>query len=92
MVNFVTMKLREYLDEAGKPRASFAASVGVTVQALHRYLTDQRIPRRSVMSRIERESGGKVTAADFYGAPPASRTEAQAGVQDAHLVQPSEVA
>lgn len=66
MVNSLTMKLRDYLDQTETPRASFAATVGVTVQALHRYLTDQRIPRRAVMARIEQVTEGRVTAADFY--------------------------
>ena len=65
MVNMVAMKLRAYLDESQKTAAEFATEIGVTVQAVHRYINDERFPAREVRSRIQAATNGKVQLNDF---------------------------
>ena len=61
------MTLAEYLRREKLKPAEFAASIGVWRQAVERYLDGQRIPAADVMRRIAKETGGAVTADDFYG-------------------------
>jgi len=60
------MKLQDFLTATGVKPAEFAQDVGVTVQAIHRYLNGERIPERGVMSRIQVRTDNKVTADSFY--------------------------
>jgi transcriptional regulator with XRE-family HTH domain len=60
------MDLRCYLDAHAITITSFAADVGVSVQAVHRYLNGERMPRREVMERIAFVTAGKVQPNDFF--------------------------
>lgn len=60
------MELRQYLDDHEIPVSAFATAIGVSVQAVHRYLTGERIPKREVIERIARATGGKVQPNDFF--------------------------
>lgn len=64
------MHLRRYLANFGISVATFADTIGVTVQAVHRYVNGERIPNRDVMERIALVTGGKVQPNDFYSVPP----------------------
>jgi hypothetical protein len=69
MVNYAAMDLRSYLDASNTPIAAFAAKVGVTPQAIHRYIAGERLPKREVMLRINVVSDGAISANDFFPAP-----------------------
>lgn len=58
------MRFADFLDSLPKGR-DFAAEIGVSRQALHRYREGQRTPRPEIMVRIREASNGKVTANDF---------------------------
>ena len=60
------MKLATYLSEHNMSGASLAARVGVSRQAMARYVAGDRIPVREIMTRIVAVTGGAVTPADFY--------------------------
>lgn len=60
------MKLSTYLDESKITKAVFAASIEVSVQALHRYIDGKRIPRPEVMARISAATSGRVQPNDFF--------------------------
>lgn len=69
-----SMKLSLYLEKTGLSVSAFAARIGVDHSSVSRYARDERIPGRDVMQRIRAETGGAVTADDFYassGNPPA---------------------
>lgn len=59
------MDLRRYLDSQEIPVATFATMLGITEQAVHRYLNG-RVPRPDVMRRIIAITAGSVTPNDFY--------------------------
>lgn len=59
--------------------AEFAASIGVSRQAVHRYKTGDRVPEWAVLGRIKDITNGMVTPDDFLGnAPPPATEPAQA--------------
>jgi transcriptional regulator with XRE-family HTH domain len=60
------MDLRRYLDASDISVADFAETLGVTVQAVHRYCNGDRIPKRDVMDRILRATRGAVQPNDFF--------------------------
>jgi transcriptional regulator with XRE-family HTH domain len=60
------MQLRQYLTKRNIPIPAFAERIGVSTQAVHRYLTGERMPRRDVMERIKVETGGAVQPNDFF--------------------------
>jgi len=60
------MDLRRYLDARNIPVAVFAETLGVSVQAVHRYLSGERLPRPDVMMRIKQATHGAVRPNDFY--------------------------
>ena len=62
------MKLSEFLEKSGVSVDEFAGKIGVTRQAVHLYLTDQRVPRKSVMAKIAKATKDQVMANDFMGA------------------------
>jgi transcriptional regulator with XRE-family HTH domain len=61
------MKLSEFLSEKnnGMTASEFAARLGISRQALHRYMKEERRPEWNVLQRIFRETGGAVTPNDF---------------------------
>ena len=68
-------KLADYLARKGLNPAQFAALIGVSQVAVHRYLHMQRTPHRRVMAKIIEVTGGKVTADDFYEADVKNRRQ-----------------
>lgn len=62
------MQLREYLSDQKISIPAFAEAIGVTVQAVHRYVSGERAPRHEVMERIAAETGGKVQPNDMHAA------------------------
>jgi transcriptional regulator with XRE-family HTH domain len=60
------MDLRRYLDANDISVAEFAGILDVTVQAVHRYINGERIPKREVMDRIIRITAGRVQPNDFF--------------------------
>jgi hypothetical protein len=75
------MKLVDYIKLSGISARQFALSVGVTPQAMSRYLADDRVPRKGVMQRIVDMTKGAVQPNDFYSAPvpPSGGATPQAG-------------
>lgn len=65
-VYVICMKLKTYIESHGLSPARFAAMIGVSQPAVHRYVHNGRIPQRAVMLRISEVTGGKVTPNDFY--------------------------
>jgi len=63
------MRLRAYLDGHDISISAFAEAIGVSVQAVHRYLGGDRIPRPEVMQRIVVQTKGAVRPDDFYAVP-----------------------
>ena len=49
-------------------QADVATAIGVSPQAVSKYEALERMPRPTVLARIQRWSGGAVTAADFLPA------------------------
>jgi len=60
------MKLADYLEETGMTQAAFAAKIRVHQRTVTRYVAGGRMPRPTVMKRIEEETDGKVRPEDFY--------------------------
>jgi len=60
------MNLRTYLDTHDLSIANFSDTIEVSVAALHRYLTGERIPRAEVLERISRATNGAVKPNDFF--------------------------
>lgn len=65
------MKLSDYLAEKQIEKAAFAATLGVTMMAVHQWLAGTRIPRPEFIRKIADATDGLVTANDFvdYSAP-----------------------
>jgi len=60
------MHLRAYLAAHEIPIPAFAGLIGVSVQAVHRYVAGDRVPRPKVMERIKAATKGDVQPNDFY--------------------------
>jgi transcriptional regulator with XRE-family HTH domain len=60
------MKLADYLTDKGIAPSEFAASVGVTPEAIRLYIKGDRRPRAATMQEIHHATGGMVTANDFF--------------------------
>lgn len=61
------MKLRDWLDDNSVSVPEFATRIGRTPEAVRRYTNGERIPDREAMPLIAAETGGAVTANDFFG-------------------------
>lgn len=64
------MRLQDYLDQQHVSPADFAASIGVSRQAVDRYRMGQRIPEPHVMVRIAEQTENAVQPNDFYDLRP----------------------
>ena len=62
----VGMKLSAYLSLNDISDADFGALIGVERQAVHRYRSGVRVPTKAVLTRIFEETGGQVSANDFF--------------------------
>jgi hypothetical protein len=60
------MQLRQYLSDNNIEIPAFARDIGVSVQAVHRYVSGERTPRKEVMERIQAQTAGDVQPNDFY--------------------------
>ena len=60
------MKLRQYLTDHDLTLTEFARLVGVTTEAVRRYVGGDRTPTPDVMRRIFDMTDGAVTANDFF--------------------------
>lgn len=58
--------LGRHLFNEGITVPAFAGEIGVSVQAVHRYVAGERTPHRRVMERITTVTGGKVQPNDFF--------------------------
>lgn len=79
------MTITEFIAETELTDAAFAARIGVSRQALHRYKTGERRPEWGVIERIVAATNGAVTANDFLPSadvprptPPAPTEEGRA--------------
>lgn len=63
------MTLDEWLTATGTKEDAFAAEIGTSQAAVNRYRHRRRTPRRDVMVRIARATGGLVTVTDFHREP-----------------------
>lgn len=61
------MKLRDWLDANGVTVPELATRINRTPEAVRRYANGERIPDREAMPLIAAETGGAVTANDFFG-------------------------
>ncbi len=68
------MRFAEYLATHNHSDAEFAALIGVTRQAVHRYKTGERVPDQAIMASIFEVTGGAVTPNDFFNIPAPSKT------------------
>jgi transcriptional regulator with XRE-family HTH domain len=59
--------LSQYLSEAQLSRTQFAEKIGVSSEAVRRYVAGTRIPDKPIMEKIALATGCKVTANDFFG-------------------------
>ena len=60
------MQLREYLKSNDITLPAFAETIGVSVQAVHRYVKGGRKPKPTVMDKIMDATQGNVQPNDFY--------------------------
>lgn len=66
MGTFMLMKLSTYLAQCGSTQADFAKAIGVSSFAVGKWVRGNRIPRPELLSKITTQTGGKVTANDFF--------------------------
>ena len=62
------MKLSEYLENQGLSQEGFGRLIGVTQQAVERYVSGARVPRPEVIRRIVDATDGAVEPNDFFEA------------------------
>jgi len=77
------MKLQNYLTKNKMRTVVFAEKIGISPQAVWRYLKATRCPPSKIMLKIIAATNGEVTANDFYDLPPAAPAvgkKARAGV------------
>lgn len=61
------MKLSDYLSGKEISAASFAETLGVERQTVHRWVRGERYPDFKMLVRIAEATGGAVTPNDFFG-------------------------
>lgn len=60
------MQLKDYLLLIGATERAFAEAIGVSQQAVSRYVSGARTPRPAVMVKIHAVTGGRVAPSDFF--------------------------
>ena len=60
------MTLNEYMAKEKISMRDMAVSIGVTYEAIRKYANGERIPKSDILKKITRQTGGAVTANDFY--------------------------
>ena len=63
------MTLSQYLSQHGFSAARFAERIGVSAEAVRRYISGERTPRPAIMHRIMAATGSAVTPNDFHNPP-----------------------
>lgn len=61
------MKLADYLIRTSTSRLDFAKRIGVSKEAVRRYVAGERIPEKETMEKIAAATDNNVTANDFFG-------------------------
>lgn len=79
---FAQIALRRHLFENKISFPTFAETIGVSVQAVHRYVSGERVPRHEVMERIATATGGRVQPNDMHEA-----VAARAGAETAKAAE-----
>ena len=69
------MRLDAYLTEKGLKGPEFAALIGVTEETVRRYIKGERKPEWPILDRINKVTGGQVTANDFLDRPATPQSE-----------------
>lgn len=59
-------KLKTHISDNYPNLSAYAVELGVSVSTVTRLLRGERQPGLDLLERIEGESGGKITAQDFY--------------------------
>lgn len=73
------MQLATFLQSSGLSAAEFGRRIGVGRATVTRWLSGDRLPNdRELMAKIFHETGGQVTANDFFGLSPEQPLEAEA--------------
>lgn len=60
------MKLAEYIELENLALSEFAARIGVTHEAVRRYVRCKRVPTPAIIKKIVKATNGKVRPDDFY--------------------------
>lgn len=60
------MNLAKYLRESGERDGDFAKRARISIHALRKYKSKQRMPRPSNLLKIKKATGGIVNEADWY--------------------------
>jgi len=66
------MKLSAYLAQPDVDRQALAKKLGVHVDSLYKWERGDRTPRRKMLEKISKHTGGAVTPSDFFDFQPAS--------------------
>jgi transcriptional regulator with XRE-family HTH domain len=67
MLDTADMKLSQYLSVNHISAKDFADRMGISQEAVRLYVVGKRRPRAALMAKIAHETGGMVTANDFFG-------------------------
>lgn len=60
------MKLDYFLKKSKITQAELAEALGVSIASAYRYTHCERVPRKDIMQKLVKFTGGQVTANDFY--------------------------
>jgi len=60
------MKLSTWMTENNLSGAKMAETLGTSAETVRRYIKNERIPNRDVMTKITEATGGQVGPEDFY--------------------------
>lgn len=64
--NIPFMKLKYFLKKSKISYVEMADILGVRLSTVYRYVNDERVPRKHIMKKLIKFTGGQVTANDFY--------------------------
>ncbi len=66
LVNILFMKLKYFLKKSEITYVELAEILSVALATVYRYANDERVPRKHIMKKLVKFTGGQVTANDFY--------------------------
>jgi len=61
------MQLSDFIKSNSIPPRKFAATAGLSLDAVYKYMRGERMPNEEQMRMIFDATAGQVTANDFYG-------------------------